>query len=89
MSTGVRSAISFRSLNRHVSPRWYTVVPPMLITRPLAKVTVPSGVVELWSACTSFTQPQSKVTVPPRFGSETFSTPFEPSQPAVSTSATV
>ena len=41
---------------------------------------MPSGVVELWNAWTSFTQPQSNSTVPPRFGSETFSTPCSPSQ---------
>ena len=50
-------------------------------------LTVPLGVVEVCQAGTSLTQPQSNLTVPPRFGSRT-STPSSPSSPASSTIAT-
>ena len=57
------------------------MVPPMLITRPAAcrsrprlgaeRCLVEPGIVLVWKAWTSFTQPQSNSTVPPRFGSLT------------------
>ena len=50
-------------------------------------LTVPLGVVEVCQAGTSLTEPQSNLTVPPRFGSRT-STPSSPSSPASSTIAT-
>ena len=46
------------------------------------------GTVLVWKACTSFTQPQSNSTVPPRFGSETSSIPCSSSPLASSTIAT-
>ena len=51
-------------------------------------MTVPLGVVDVCQAGTSLTQPQSNVTVPPKFGSKTFSTPCSPISPAISVSAT-
>ena len=44
---------------------------------------------EVWNACTSFAQPPSNSTVPPRLGSETFSTPWPWSQLAISTIAAI
>ena len=58
-----------------------------LITRPAGVLTVPFGVVDVCQAGTSLTEPQSNLTVPPRFGSRT-STPSSPSSPASSTIAT-
>src|SRR5918994_1861353 len=86
---GVRSATRLRSPNREVSPRWYTVVPPIPITTPAARpITCPSGSVLVWKAGTSFTQPHSSSTVPPRFGSATSSIPWAESHRASSTIAT-
>ena len=51
-------------------------------------LTWPLGVVEVCHAGTSLTQPQSNSTVPPRFGSKTFSTPSSPISPATSVIAT-
>src|SRR3954452_16457246 len=76
------------SLNRHVSPRWYTSRSPMWISRPAGMCGVPDGETAVCQAGTSLTQPQSKVTVPPRLGSTTFSTPAPPSSLASSTIAT-
>ena len=39
------------------------------MSSPAGVLTVPFGVVDVCQAGTSLTQPQSKVTVPPRFGS--------------------
>src|SRR5918994_1182595 len=86
---GVRSATRLRSPNREVSPRWYTVVPPIPITTPAARpITCPSGSVLVWKAGTSFAQPHSSSTVPPRFGSATSSIPWAESHRASSTIAT-
>ena len=63
-------------------------MPPRLITIPAGVLTVPPGVVEVCQAGTSRTQPPSNSTVPPRFGSATFSTPWSPSSSASSTMAT-
>ncbi len=49
---------------------------------------VPFGVVEVCQAGTSFTEPQSNSTVPPRLGSWTFSKPSPESSRAISTIAT-
>ena len=51
-----------------------------LISSPAGVLTVPFGVVEVCHAGTSLTQPQSKLIVPPRFGSRT-STPSAPISP--------
>jgi hypothetical protein len=51
-------------------------------------ITTSSGVVLVCQAGTSLIEPQSKLTVPPRLGSETVSTPFDLSQPASSVIAT-
>src|SRR5918997_5753022 len=55
---------------------------------PAGTLAVPFGVVEVCQAATSRTQTSSNSTVPPRFGSETFSTPASPSSPAISAIAT-
>ena len=55
---------------------------------PAGGVTVPLGVVDVWNAGTSLTQPQSKVTVPPKFGLWTFSIHSPSSSAAISVSAT-
>src|SRR6185312_8678793 len=61
----------------------------MLISIPAGlPITVPSGSVLVCQAGTNLIQPQSKLTVPPKFGSLTFSTPCSPSQPASSTRLT-
>ena len=72
-----------------MSPRWYTTLPPIPMTIPAGVFTVPFGVVEVCQAGTTLTQsPPSNSTVPPRFGSETFSRPCSPSSPANSVIAT-
>src|SRR5688572_27046944 len=53
-----------------------------MISRPAGGHTVPFGVVEECRAGTILTQPQSNWTVPPRFGSWTFSTPASDSSSA-------
>src|SRR4051812_19460323 len=58
------------------------------MSSPAGVFTVPLGVVEVCQAGTSFTQPQSNLTVPPMFGSATFSMPFSWSSFASSTMAT-
>ena len=63
-------------------------MPPRPITSPAGTFTVPLGVVEVCQAGTSRTQPPSNSTVPPRLGSDTFSTPASPSSSAISTMAT-
>ncbi len=55
-----------------------------MISRPAGVLTVPFGVVDVCHAGTSLTQPQSKPTVPPRFGSWTVSTPSSLSSVAIS-----
>src|SRR4051795_6302432 len=64
------------------------VLPPIPISSPAGVLTVPLGVVEVCQAGTSLTQPQSNFTVPPRLGSDTFSTPSSFSSLAISTIAT-
>src|SRR3954453_18242423 len=85
-----RCFTSCRSEKRLVSPRWYTTLPPRPITSPAGVFTVPFGVVEVCHAGVRRTQrpASSNVTVPPMFGSATFSTPSSPSSPASSTIAT-
>src|SRR3954454_20961212 len=83
-----RCATSLRSENSAVSPRWYTTLSPTPISRPAGVFTCPFGVVEVCQAGTSLTQPQSNFTVPPRLGSDTFSTPSSVSSLAISTIAT-
>ena len=46
-------------------------MPSKSISRPAGVLTVPFGVVDVCHAGTSFAEPQSNVTVPPRFGSRT------------------
>ena len=63
----------------------------MPITVPVSALNGDSadpGIVLVWKAWTSFTQPQSNSTVPPRLGSLTASTPRPLSQLAISTMAT-
>ena len=58
------------------------------MTRPAGVCGVPLGVTAVCQAGTSFTQPQSNSTVPPRLGLETFSIPSPSISPASSTIAT-
>ena len=63
----------------------------MPITVPVSAlngVSPDPGIVFVWKAWTSFTQPQSNSTVPPRLGSVTASRPLPLSQLAISTMAT-
>src|SRR5215216_252859 len=60
---------------------------PMCIRRPAGVCGVPLGETAVCQAGTSFTQPQSNCTVPPRLGSTTFSTPAPPISLASSTMA--
>src|SRR3954452_4900610 len=82
-----RAFTSWRSLKSAVSPRWYTVVSPILTTRPAGVLTVPFGVVEVCQAGVSRTETLPKSTVPPMFGSDTFSRPSSLSSFASSTIA--
>ena len=63
-------------------------MPPSSTITPAGVLTVPFGVVEVCHAGTSLTEPQSKVTVPPRLGLWTFSSPSPESSPASSVIAT-
>src|SRR4051812_31342210 len=87
-SMSSRALTSWRSLNSAVSPRWYTVVSPIFTTIPAGALTVPFGVVDVCQAGTSRTETLPNSTVPPRFGSETFSTPSSCSSFASSMMAT-
>src|SRR4051794_24222985 len=58
------------------------------MSRPAGVCGVPLGETAVCQAGTSLTQPQSNLTVPPRFGSRTSSTPLPPSSLASSTIAT-
>ena len=59
-----------------------------MTSRPAGGVTVPFGVVDVCQAGTILTQPQSNSTVPPKFGSSTFSIPCSPISAAISVRAT-
>src|SRR5690242_15672551 len=60
----------------------------MLMSRPAGMCAVPEGDTAVCQAGTSFTQPQSNVTVPPKFGSRTSSMPASAISLASSTMAT-